>query len=156
MRRARSSKLCKCHFGTFGLWHSLPLTSSHQEEGVKFAALYWEEPDRSGHIFGPDNATAMGKALKEVLSLYFRFLQTVSFSVSLFSLYFFYFFLNHSSAQFCTEKKPTLFFHACDSVTSIMATFSSRVASQHWFNLIVSCCDMSIHPEKGIWHVNIR
>uniref|UniRef100_A0A3P8SXT7 bis(5'-adenosyl)-triphosphatase n=1 Tax=Amphiprion percula TaxID=161767 RepID=A0A3P8SXT7_AMPPE len=37
-----------------------------KEEGVKFAALYWEEPDRSGHIFGPDNTTAMGKALKEV------------------------------------------------------------------------------------------
>ncbi|XP_022053407.2 bis(5'-adenosyl)-triphosphatase enpp4 [Acanthochromis polyacanthus] len=37
-----------------------------KEEGVKFAALYWEEPDRSGHIFGPDNTTAMGKVLKEV------------------------------------------------------------------------------------------
>ncbi|KAI3365984.1 hypothetical protein L3Q82_009811 [Scortum barcoo] len=36
------------------------------EQGVKFAALYWEEPDRSGHIFGPDNNTAMGEALKEV------------------------------------------------------------------------------------------
>lgn len=31
-----------------------------------FAALYWEEPDRTGHIFGPDNTTAMAKALKEV------------------------------------------------------------------------------------------
>lgn len=38
----------------------------HQEEGVIFAALYWEEPDASGHKFGPDNATAMGSALKEV------------------------------------------------------------------------------------------
>lgn len=37
-----------------------------QEEGVMFAALYWEEPDRSGHIFGPDNDTAMGRVLKEV------------------------------------------------------------------------------------------
>ncbi|XP_028255909.1 bis(5'-adenosyl)-triphosphatase enpp4 [Parambassis ranga] len=37
-----------------------------KEQGVMFAALYWEEPDRSGHIFGPDNATAMAKALKEV------------------------------------------------------------------------------------------
>uniref|UniRef100_A0A3Q0SHW3 bis(5'-adenosyl)-triphosphatase n=1 Tax=Amphilophus citrinellus TaxID=61819 RepID=A0A3Q0SHW3_AMPCI len=32
----------------------------------KFAALYWEEPDRTGHTFGPDNITAMGKVLKEV------------------------------------------------------------------------------------------
>lgn len=31
-----------------------------------FAALYWEEPDRTGHAFGPDNTTAMAKALKEV------------------------------------------------------------------------------------------
>lgn len=31
-----------------------------------FAAIYWEEPDRSGHIFGPDNVTAIGRALKEV------------------------------------------------------------------------------------------
>lgn len=37
-----------------------------KEQGVMFAALYWEEPDRSGHIFGPDNTTAMGKVLKEV------------------------------------------------------------------------------------------
>lgn len=37
-----------------------------KEQGVMFAALYWEEPDRSGHIFGPDNTTAMAKALKEV------------------------------------------------------------------------------------------
>ncbi|XP_070786451.1 bis(5'-adenosyl)-triphosphatase enpp4 [Enoplosus armatus] len=37
-----------------------------KEQGVKFAALYWEEPDRSGHLFGPDNTTAMGKVLKEV------------------------------------------------------------------------------------------
>ncbi|XP_071764542.1 bis(5'-adenosyl)-triphosphatase enpp4 [Centroberyx gerrardi] len=36
------------------------------EKGVMFAALYWEEPDRSGHTFGPDNTTAMGKVLKEV------------------------------------------------------------------------------------------
>uniref|UniRef100_A0A3Q3WMH7 bis(5'-adenosyl)-triphosphatase n=1 Tax=Mola mola TaxID=94237 RepID=A0A3Q3WMH7_MOLML len=35
-------------------------------QGVMFAVLYWEEPDRSGHIFGPENTTAMGKALKEV------------------------------------------------------------------------------------------
>lgn len=37
-----------------------------KERGVMFAALYWEEPDRSGHLYGPDNTTAMGKALKEV------------------------------------------------------------------------------------------
>ncbi|XP_053170678.1 bis(5'-adenosyl)-triphosphatase enpp4 [Scomber japonicus] len=37
-----------------------------QEQGVMFAALYWEEPDRSGHIYGPDNTTAMSKVLKEV------------------------------------------------------------------------------------------
>lgn len=33
------------------------------------AVLYWEEPDRSGHIFGPDDDVAMGKALKEVEEL---------------------------------------------------------------------------------------
>ncbi|KAG8004621.1 Bis(5'-adenosyl)-triphosphatase enpp4 [Nibea albiflora] len=37
-----------------------------KEPGVKFAALYWEEPDRSGHLFGPENTTAMSKVLKEV------------------------------------------------------------------------------------------
>lgn len=46
--------------------HSVPHTLFHQEQGVMFAALYWEEPDRSGHIFGPDNVTIMGKVLKEV------------------------------------------------------------------------------------------
>lgn len=33
---------------------------------MMFAALYWEEPDASGHKFGPDNTTAMSRALKEV------------------------------------------------------------------------------------------
>ncbi|GLD64815.1 bis(5'-adenosyl)-triphosphatase ENPP4 isoform X1 [Lates japonicus] len=42
------------------------ILGNEKEQGVMFAALYWEEPDRSGHIFGPDNDTAMGKALKEV------------------------------------------------------------------------------------------
>lgn len=37
-----------------------------QEEGAKFAALYWEEPDRSGHHYGPDNTTFMAKVLEEV------------------------------------------------------------------------------------------
>lgn len=37
-----------------------------KEEGVKFAALYWEEPDKSGHRYGPDNTTAMSQVLKEV------------------------------------------------------------------------------------------
>lgn len=37
-----------------------------KEEGVKFAALYWEEPDRSGHLYGPDNTTAMAPVLKQV------------------------------------------------------------------------------------------
>ncbi|KAK0146879.1 Bis(5'-adenosyl)-triphosphatase enpp4 [Merluccius polli] len=40
--------------------------SQPQDGGVMFAALYWEEPDRSGHKFGPDNTTAMAKVLKEV------------------------------------------------------------------------------------------
>lgn len=31
-----------------------------------FAVLYWEEPDQSGHRFGPDNTTEMSKVLKEV------------------------------------------------------------------------------------------
>ncbi|XP_042368795.1 bis(5'-adenosyl)-triphosphatase enpp4 [Plectropomus leopardus] len=37
-----------------------------KEPGVKFAAMYWDEPDRSGHLFGPDNDTAMSQVLKEV------------------------------------------------------------------------------------------
>ncbi|XP_074483950.1 bis(5'-adenosyl)-triphosphatase enpp4 [Sebastes fasciatus] len=37
-----------------------------KEQGVMFAALYWEEPDSSGHLYGPDNITAMGKVLEEV------------------------------------------------------------------------------------------
>ncbi|KAK2843526.1 hypothetical protein Q7C36_011741 [Tachysurus vachellii] len=32
----------------------------------KFAALYWEEPDSTGHKYGPENTTMMAKALKEV------------------------------------------------------------------------------------------
>ncbi|XP_078479405.1 LOW QUALITY PROTEIN: bis(5'-adenosyl)-triphosphatase enpp4-like, partial [Lampetra planeri] len=42
------------------------MLASEEEQGVMFAAIYWEEPDRSGHIFGPDNDTAIGRALKEV------------------------------------------------------------------------------------------
>lgn len=30
------------------------------------AAMYWEEPDRSGHRFGPENDTVMAAVLKEV------------------------------------------------------------------------------------------
>lgn len=37
-----------------------------KEQGVMFAVLYWEEPDKSGHRFGPDNTTEMSKVLKEV------------------------------------------------------------------------------------------
>ncbi|XP_068612330.1 bis(5'-adenosyl)-triphosphatase enpp4-like [Brachionichthys hirsutus] len=37
-----------------------------QEQRVMFAALYWEEPDFSGHLFGPDDAPAMSKVLQEV------------------------------------------------------------------------------------------
>ncbi|XP_027866782.1 bis(5'-adenosyl)-triphosphatase enpp4 [Xiphophorus couchianus] len=37
-----------------------------KEPGAMFATLYWEEPDWSGHAFGPENTTAMTKALKEV------------------------------------------------------------------------------------------
>ncbi|KAG2468414.1 bis(5'-adenosyl)-triphosphatase enpp4 [Polypterus senegalus] len=33
---------------------------------VKFAALYYEEPDHSGHTYGPDNTTEMAKVLKQV------------------------------------------------------------------------------------------
>uniref|UniRef100_A0A8C1SEU1 bis(5'-adenosyl)-triphosphatase n=1 Tax=Cyprinus carpio TaxID=7962 RepID=A0A8C1SEU1_CYPCA len=36
------------------------------DKSVKFAALYWEEPDRSGHMYGPDNTTEMSRVLKEV------------------------------------------------------------------------------------------
>ncbi|XP_037552632.1 bis(5'-adenosyl)-triphosphatase enpp4 [Nematolebias whitei] len=37
-----------------------------EEKGVMFAAVYWEEPDQSGHAFGPDNTTEMAKVLKGV------------------------------------------------------------------------------------------
>ncbi|KAI5102488.1 bis(5'-adenosyl)-triphosphatase enpp4 precursor [Silurus meridionalis] len=37
-----------------------------EEKLVKFAALYWEEPDSTGHTYGPENTTMMAKALKEV------------------------------------------------------------------------------------------
>ncbi|XP_073318798.1 bis(5'-adenosyl)-triphosphatase enpp4 [Pagrus major] len=37
-----------------------------KEQGAMFAALYWEEPDQSGHKYGPDNKTEMSKVLKEV------------------------------------------------------------------------------------------
>lgn len=37
-----------------------------EDKLVKFAALYWEEPDNTGHLYGPDNTTMMTKALKEV------------------------------------------------------------------------------------------
>ncbi|MEQ2291513.1 Bis(5'-adenosyl)-triphosphatase enpp4 [Ameca splendens] len=42
------------------------ILGDEKEPGVMFAALYWEEPDRSGHLFGPENTTAMTKVLKEV------------------------------------------------------------------------------------------
>lgn len=50
--------------------HLYIFSHPHQEEGVMFAALYWEEPDTSGHRFGPDNTTAMSKTLKEVRELF--------------------------------------------------------------------------------------
>ncbi|KAI1897217.1 hypothetical protein AGOR_G00080960 [Albula goreensis] len=37
-----------------------------RDEAVRFGALYWEEPDRSGHRYGPDNTTEMARVLKEV------------------------------------------------------------------------------------------
>ncbi|KAG7460736.1 hypothetical protein MATL_G00201980 [Megalops atlanticus] len=37
-----------------------------QDQSVKFATLYWEEPDRAGHTYGPDNVTEMGRVLREV------------------------------------------------------------------------------------------
>lgn len=42
------------------------LLGNETDEAVMFAVLYWEEPDRSGHIFGPDNKTVMSMVLKEV------------------------------------------------------------------------------------------
>ncbi|KAJ0009519.1 hypothetical protein NQD34_001221 [Periophthalmus magnuspinnatus] len=42
------------------------LTGDGNEEGVKFAALYWEQPDSSGHKYGPENTTMMGQTLKQV------------------------------------------------------------------------------------------
>lgn len=46
------------------------MLGDEKEPAAMFAALYWEEPDRSGHIFGPDNDTAMSQVLKEVLSFF--------------------------------------------------------------------------------------
>ncbi|XP_060923220.1 bis(5'-adenosyl)-triphosphatase enpp4, partial [Limanda limanda] len=42
------------------------LLGNGKEPGVKFAAVYWEEPDTSGHVHGPDDTAAMSKVLKEV------------------------------------------------------------------------------------------
>ncbi|KAK1171751.1 bis(5'-adenosyl)-triphosphatase enpp4-like [Acipenser oxyrinchus oxyrinchus] len=42
------------------------LTKWLSQDLVKFATLYWEEPDYSGHLYGPDNITEMTKALKQV------------------------------------------------------------------------------------------
>ncbi|KAJ0062459.1 hypothetical protein NL108_013442 [Boleophthalmus pectinirostris] len=42
------------------------LTGDGNEEGVKFAALYWEQPDAAGHKYGPDNTTILGEILKQV------------------------------------------------------------------------------------------
>lgn len=36
------------------------------DRSVKFATLYWEEPDWSGHKYGPENITEMAKVLREV------------------------------------------------------------------------------------------
>lgn len=36
------------------------------DKSLKFASLYWEEPDFSGHTYGPDNMTEMARVLKEV------------------------------------------------------------------------------------------
>ncbi|XP_010861961.2 bis(5'-adenosyl)-triphosphatase enpp4 [Esox lucius] len=42
------------------------LTGGEGEDPVSFAALYWEEPDKTGHMYGPDDASYIGQALKEV------------------------------------------------------------------------------------------
>lgn len=42
------------------------ITGEGKEDGVKFAALYWEQPDVLGHIYGPENKTMMAQVLKEV------------------------------------------------------------------------------------------
>lgn len=42
------------------------MTKNGKEEGAKFAALYWEEPDKSGHKYGPENTTMMSQVLKKV------------------------------------------------------------------------------------------
>ncbi|CAL9698787.1 unnamed protein product [Knipowitschia caucasica] len=42
------------------------LMGDGQEEGVKFAALYWEQPDAAGHKYGPDNTSMMARTLQEV------------------------------------------------------------------------------------------
>ncbi|XP_068165707.1 bis(5'-adenosyl)-triphosphatase enpp4 isoform X2 [Antennarius striatus] len=42
------------------------MSGDGKEERVMFAALYWEEPDTSGHLLGPDDTPAMSKVLKEV------------------------------------------------------------------------------------------
>ncbi|KAL4630512.1 bis(5'-adenosyl)-triphosphatase enpp4-like [Arapaima gigas] len=37
-----------------------------EDEAVRFASLYWHEPDKAGHTYGPDNEAEMAKVLKEV------------------------------------------------------------------------------------------
>lgn len=37
-----------------------------EDSDVRFAALYWEEPDQTGHRYGPDNKEEMTRTLKEV------------------------------------------------------------------------------------------
>lgn len=40
-----------------------------KNKSVKFASLYWEEPDRSGHQYGPEDSTEMARVLQEVDNL---------------------------------------------------------------------------------------
>lgn len=38
----------------------------NMDDLITFACLYWHEPDFSGHLYGPDNTSAMSAVLKDV------------------------------------------------------------------------------------------
>lgn len=52
------------HFET-RVQHVIEWFSAPQEEAVDFVALYWEEPDESGHLLGPES-TNMDKVIADI------------------------------------------------------------------------------------------
>lgn len=46
--------------------NSVTMWLSHSNPPVTFATLYWEEPDASGHKYGPEDKENMRKVLREI------------------------------------------------------------------------------------------